>query len=211
VWIWLLRVGRSLPSKLSSPFLSRFTESDKDQPISSLPFSENRFAQYAKAMMLIEKAGLKSKSEADKMLAETEPVRPVPRRSRLSRECTKCVLVSTVHFHSQVLSVRQFLLTNSLIDPLTKTLKFRIPLDILHSSVPAIGDFPFAPGSVQWDGPTLALKGKKARYITERNEPVLKEFFPRARVVGLDTGHWVHAERPGEFVELVREFVEKKE
>jgi len=39
----------------------------------------------------------------------------------------------------------------------------------------------------------------------------LKEFFPKVRVVGLDTGHWVHAERPGEFVELVKEFVEKKE
>ena len=138
------------------------------------------FIEYAYAMQRIEEAGVKSKSAADKLLAEVEPE----------------------------LSIRQFLLTNSFIDPETKTLKFRIPLDILSTSIPAIGHFPYAPGEATWEGPALFVKGAKARYITERNEPITRGFFPNMRLETFDTGHWVHAEKPEQFIGLVKEFVE---
>jgi pimeloyl-ACP methyl ester carboxylesterase len=109
----------------------------------------------------------------------------------------------------QELSIRQFLLTNSLIDKQTKTLKFRIPLPILSESIPAIGHFPYAPGEAEWNGPALFIKGAKARYITERNEPITREFFPNLRLETFDSGHWVHAEKPLDFVKTVKEFVEQ--
>lgn len=153
-------------------------------------------------MQRVEGSGLKSKSAADRVLAEVEPVSPV---------AMDCVHMNTARLtprDRQELSIRQFLLTNSLIDPDTKTLRFRIPLDILSESIPAIGHFPYAPGEATWKGPALFIKGAKARYITERNEPITRGFFPNMRLETFDTGHWVHAEDPERFVRLVKEFVE---
>ena len=164
-----------------------------------------RFIEYAKAMQRVEDAGVNSKSAADKILAEVEPVSVCSISSSVAES-----LANTKHSRrgSQELSIRQFLLTNSLIDKETKTLKFRIPLPILTESIPAIGHFPYAPGESIWDGPALFIKGAKARYITERNEPITREFFPNMRLETLDSGHWVHAEKPVEFLQFVKDFVE---
>lgn len=105
---------------------------------------------------------------------------------------------------------RQFLLTNAITAP-DKTVKFRIPLDIIHESIPSIGEFPYQPGEVSWSGPTLFIKGEHSNYINRRNIPVCKEFFPSMELETLDAGHWVHAERPMEFVDLVDKFVRKAE
>ncbi len=92
-----------------------------------------------------------------------------------------------------------------------KTLSFRIPLDILSEYIPHIGDFPYGPGEVSWDGPTLFVKGKQSKYINRRNLPDCEAFFPKMKLEILDTGHWVHAERPGEFVDVVSRFVQAAE
>lgn len=80
-------------------------------------------------------------------------------------------------------------------------------MDIIHDAIPAIGAFPYAPGEASWPGPTLFVKGDRSNYINRRNIPVCREFFPNMVLETLDAGHWVHAERPMEFVELVDKFV----
>ncbi|WWD15607.1 hypothetical protein CI109_100029 [Kwoniella shandongensis] len=145
------------------------------------------FAAYTEAMMEVEKARVKTKHEADKILEKVEPV----------------------------LATRQFLLTNARTthgaDP---HLVFRNPLQLLSTSILHIGDFPYkppppvTPSSPEWKGPTLFLKGEHSRYINKHNIPTAKAFFPNMRLEVLDAGHWVHAERPKETVDLVKEFVE---
>ncbi|KAJ9116082.1 hypothetical protein QFC20_000755 [Naganishia adeliensis] len=149
------------------------------------------FAAYAKGMQEIEEAKVRTKSEGDKVLQAYE----------------KAAL--TV-LPSKSLPTRQFLLTNAITAP-DKTVKFRIPLDIIHESIPSIGEFPYQPGEVSWSGPTLFIKGEHSNYINRRNIPVCKEFFPSMELETLDAGHWVHAERPMEFVDLVDKFVRKAE
>lgn len=147
--------------------------------------SDISFAAYIKAMQKVDAARLPSRTEADSIIAEVEPN----------------------------LSTRQFLLTNAAIekDPETKKnlLRFRIPLDLLAEELPAVGDFPYSAGSVHWDGPTLFLKGSKSKYINKNNLPICKEFFPNAHCEELDAGHWVHAEKPTETVELVGQFIKE--
>ncbi|GAA6024065.1 hypothetical protein JCM8202_004235, partial [Rhodotorula sphaerocarpa] len=46
----------------------------------------------------------------------------------------------------------------------------------------------------------------RSKYINSRNIPVIKQFFPDSRLETLDAGHWVHAEKPKEFVELLYDF-----
>ncbi len=38
---------------------------------------------------------------------------------------------------------------------------------------------------------------------------MIKQFFPQADLVELDTAHWVHAEKPKEFLDLLVKFCQK--
>ncbi len=66
---------------------------------------------------------------------------------------------------------------------------------------------PVTPKSPQWNGPTLFIKGEHSRYLNRHNIPVAEAFFPNMRLETLDTGHWVHAEKPSETVKLIEDFV----
>lgn len=94
-------------------------------------------------------------------------------------------------------------------DPLTKHITFRIPLDILSDHISAIGDFPYDLGSSSWDGPALFVKGEHSKYINHKNIPNCEQFFPNMTLEKLDAGHWVHAERPVEFVDMVSKFIKQ--
>jgi hypothetical protein len=58
--------------------------------------------------------------------------------------------------------VLAFLLTN-LESAAKGTVRFRLPLDILGTSIDHVGAFPFAPGAHIWEGPTLFIKGEKSK------------------------------------------------
>lgn len=50
--------------------------------------------------------------------------------------------------------------------------------------------------------PVLFIKGSNSGYINETDEKDIKRIFPLANIVTvLDAGHWVHAEKPKEFLE----------
>ncbi|THH17065.1 hypothetical protein EW146_g3676 [Bondarzewia mesenterica] len=136
------------------------------------------FQSYVRAMREIEEKAVSSRKEAQEILTSYESD-PV---------------------------IRAFLLTN--LDTKTHPLKFRIPLDIVGSSIPNIGSFPYQPGERTWNGKTLFIKGTKSKFINNRNLPVAKQFFPNMSLRTLDADHWVHAERPNEFRQFVEDFIQ---
>lgn len=158
-------------------------------------------------MRKVDQARVKSKAEADKILQEVEPVCHPFSSTQIPTACYQF----EVFADSQVLSTRQFLLTNTRTLP-SGDLSFRIPLDLLDRSIPHIGDFPYPqpdqPGSPSWPGPTLFLKGEHSKYLNRRNIPIAEAYFPAMRLEVLPTGHWVHAEEPGQTLKLVKKFVE---
>lgn len=176
-------MGHSMGGKVAMTFA---LNSDLNGPLRSMisvdmaPYKgklSKDFTQYADSMIEIERAGVPSRAEADKMLQQVEPD----------------------------LGTRQFLLTNTKMED--GKITFRIPLELIKKYLDAIGDFPYSPGQAEWDGPALFLQGKRARYINDKNIPIAKELFPNMQLVPLDTGHWVHAEKPNETVELVSSFI----
>jgi len=62
-------------------------------------------------------------------------------------------------------------------------------------------------GSRRFDGPALFIRGAQGNYIMDEDLPGIMTLFPNATVVPFDTGHWVHAESPGQLFEVVREFL----
>ena len=61
---------------------------------------------------------------------------------------------------------------------------------------------------VQYTGPTLFVGGALSDYIQVSDFDEIRESFPRAEFVYVeDAGHWVHSQKPTEFLEEVLKFV----
>ena len=56
--------------------------------------------------------------------------------------------------------------------------------------------------------PALFIRGSESQYISDADYHALTETFTDASLVTIDgAGHWVHADRPEEFTEIVLEFI----
>ncbi|KAF8150952.1 mitochondrial protein [Crassisporium funariophilum] len=182
-------------SKARADMLSHLIVADIAPSIGSL---SPEFIRYISAMQEIEALApgvIKTRTDADRKLQPYEPD----------------------------LSVRQFLLTNLKLPSHTRSAShqpsphnkasFIVPLNILSRSIESLGSFPYEYNKnddsvpTTWDGPTLVVKGTKSAYINHKNSPALRAFFPNMRMEELDTGHWVHAEKPTEFRKLVVDFL----
>jgi esterase len=62
-------------------------------------------------------------------------------------------------------------------------------------------------GSAVYEGPALFIRGARSGYVTDEDIFAIREPFPGARVVTLDSGHWVHAEQPELFARAVLDFL----
>ncbi|QDP85927.1 alpha/beta fold hydrolase [Chryseobacterium sp. SNU WT5] len=59
-------------------------------------------------------------------------------------------------------------------------------------------------------GKTLFVSGAKSNYILPQDEYLIKQQFPNASIVTIkNAGHWVQAENPSDFNEVVKDFLVK--
>lgn len=66
-----------------------------------------------------------------------------------------------------------------------------------------------APHGATFEGPTLFVGGANSDYLPRSIRPAIEETFPDARFATIqDAGHWVHAEKPAEFFQIVSRFLE---
>lgn len=83
---------------------------------------------------------------------------------------------------------------------------WRLNLDVLEAEMAKIVGWPDISGS--FDGPTLFLTGALSHYVQPDYRPAILALFPKARFAKLTgAGHWMHADRPREFEEAVRVFL----
>jgi esterase len=100
--------------------------------------------------------------------------------------------------------VRQFLLKNLQRKPEGGFI-WKINLPVIDQNLSKIGyDLQF---EGKFEKPTLFIKGGKSKYVRDEDVAHIKEIFPKAELVTLDTGHWVQAEKPKEFVEEVQRWL----
>jgi hypothetical protein len=105
------------------------------------------FERYVQAMVDINRAGCKSRQQADEMLQDVEPD----------------------------LGIRRFLLTNLTRAPNADAWTFRIPTETIQRRLTQISDFPYDDNNgtqkhpteqrprAQWNGQTLFVKGAKSK------------------------------------------------
>jgi pimeloyl-ACP methyl ester carboxylesterase len=85
--------------------------------------------------------------------------------------------------------------------------RWKLNLAVLEAEMPKIVGWPGTEGS--FDQPALFLTGADSRYVRPEHREAIKALFPKARFAKIpDAGHWLHAEKPREFEETVRVFLE---
>jgi esterase len=102
--------------------------------------------------------------------------------------------------------VRNFLLQN-----LVKTedgFVWRANLEALAANMPELLGFPPSDDDAAYSGPTLFIAGARSDYVKPEHRPLIARLFPNAEhALIAGAGHWVHAERPAEFLAEVRRFL----
>lgn len=100
--------------------------------------------------------------------------------------------------------VRQFLLKNLQRKP-EGGFQWKLNLPVIDANIEKIGlDLQF---EGKFEKPTLFVRGARSNYLKEEDLKRIREVFPAAEMKALDTGHWVPAEKPKEFVEVLKEWL----
>ncbi len=101
-------------------------------------------------------------------------------------------------------ATRGFLLQN--LRPTSSGYAWQPNLELLYSSLDAIGDFPDM-GDAQFDHPVLWVAGEDSEYISRDDLPQMRALFPRTTLLTVKgSGHWVHSEKPQAFVSALTTF-----
>ena len=134
--------------------------------------------QYITAMQTMDLAGLTTRAEADRRLAATVPEA----------------------------SLRAFFL-QSLDLKAEGGPRWRLNLDVLAAEMPKIVGWPDPQGV--FDGPVLFLTGAESHYVRPEHRALIRPLFPQARFAKLPgAGHWLHADKPREFEETLRIYLD---
>lgn len=106
--------------------------------------------------------------------------------------------------------LRQFLLKN-LNKTQTGTYEWKINVDSILENIPNLANglnLEALNGQTFRQFPVLFIRGEKSPYIREPDIEVIRQLFPLAQIVTIkNAGHWLHAEEPLMFTNIVRKFL----
>ena len=132
--------------------------------------------------------------------AIADAMQAVELRPGLTRREADQALAATV----ETPALRAFLLQNL---GLGAAPAWRIGLDEIAAGLPDIEGWE-APPDAAYPGPTLALAGDRSDYIKPEHRAAFRALFPAVRFATLrDAGHWMHADQPEAFTEIVGGFL----
>jgi esterase len=102
--------------------------------------------------------------------------------------------------------IRQFLLKNLLRDG--DAFKWKMNLDVIAQNIEEVGKA--LNQNASYDKETLFIKGGHSDYIVDGDMILINSIFPKAKLETIaEAGHWLHAEKPQEFYQIVISFLSK--
>ena len=101
--------------------------------------------------------------------------------------------------------IRTFLLQNLVSD--SSGLSWRLNLEALAKGMADYSTFPKETVGRHFPGPCLFISGGKSHYVKKSYHSLIKKFFPSVQFSVIDgAGHWVHAEKPQDFLKSLEDF-----
>jgi len=105
--------------------------------------------------------------------------------------------------------IRQFLMKNLQRNKNTGGFRWKMNLNLLYSAYENIIADVNQPEPIEVE--TLFVRGQRSKYIGETGEVAIINRYTNGKLVTIaDTGHWIHAEKPMELLELVLDFFADK-
>lgn len=102
--------------------------------------------------------------------------------------------------------IRQFLLKSLYWKD--EKLAWRFNLNVIDEKIESIGEELI--NDFQFENETLFVRGSKSNYITNEDMESIITIFKNCRFETVEgAGHWVHAEKPMEYLELTSQFLQK--
>ena len=104
--------------------------------------------------------------------------------------------------------IRQFLLKNITKEKKTKQYKWRLNVEVLYEYldeiVGGVNRMWFEDRIPITSYPVIFIRGLKSNYIMDEDIGLIKQIYPEASIVDIPgAGHWLHAEKPAEFMDAV--------
>ncbi len=161
-----------------------------------LQFSKN-FPDLIKKMIVVD-MGIKSYPGGHEQIIEAMQTAPIV--SAMSRKEIDMHLAKTIKQDS----VRLFLMKNLKRDVENGGFQWKMNLDLLSESYQNILSAIEFEGSVDVD--TMFVQGLKSTYIEDSDIKQIQSIFTHSKVVSIDAGHWIHAERPIELLDVCKLF-----
>jgi len=101
-------------------------------------------------------------------------------------------------------STKQFLLKNlSRKENDSTKFEWKFNLQVIAENIQEVGE-EIKYGTII---PTLFIRAEKSYYISDTDETAIKKLYPNSEIISIDSGHWVHAEKPEEFYTILMKFL----
>ena len=156
------------------------------------------YPEYLKSLTVVDIAPKKYPMHHDRIM---EGLKAIPIQTLESRNMADSHLQNYVSNQG----IRQFLLKNLQRMP-DGHFQWKINIPILERNLGYLLGMEFSSGV--FDKPSLFIRGARSNYVEPGDEKYIFPLFPTAQIVSLDTGHWVHSEKPEEFLHTVFTFLE---
>jgi esterase len=83
--------------------------------------------------------------------------------------------------------------------------EWKMNLPVLNANYPTLMDAVYG---ADFMGPTLFVRGSKSHYVQDSDMPLILELFPEAELDTIEgAGHWIHADKPHELLEVLMRFL----
>lgn len=105
--------------------------------------------------------------------------------------------------------IRQFLLKNLSYDKDTGTYRWQMNLEGIYHNYENLNAA--VENHRTFEGPVLFVRGGNSEYVRDEDTAAIKNLFPEARIATVPgAGHWVHAEAPKAFAQIVTDFLREE-
>ena len=85
---------------------------------------------------------------------------------------------------------------------------WRVNLDTIYANLTSLSQFPKNLNSRTCHMPSLFLGGSESAYLRSIHNTAIYKHFPAAEITMIEgSGHWLHAEKPKEFLHEVKSFI----
>lgn len=84
---------------------------------------------------------------------------------------------------------------------------WKLNLRVISDNIVNVFDFD-VPGHLTYHGPVLFIRGDKSDFIQESHDGIIKKYFPNYTLETIyGAGHWLHAEKPDDFLQICIKFI----